>query len=164
MLSSSRTLGAILVSLALAAPLAGCTGLTPVYSARGLGTERVEISYAEPTNRLEQIIYQDLALRLGKSSGDVPKVRVSASQHSVGLTNGTVTAPSSQRQMIVTGRFWVTDATGKTVFSGTRSQTADYTSDPQTLSNQQAEVSAARQAALLLADTIRLEIIATLGR
>lgn len=164
MLSSSRTLGAILVALTLTAGLTGCTGLMPVYSERGLGTERVEISYAEPTNRLEQIIYQDLALRLGKSSGDVPTVRISASQHSVALTNGTVSAPSSQRQMVVTGRVRVTDAAGEVLFSGTRSQTADYTSGPQTLANQQAEISAARRAALLLADTIRLEIIAALGR
>jgi LPS-assembly lipoprotein len=164
MLSSSRTLGAILMALALTATLTGCTGLIPVHGQRGLGSERVEVSYEEPSNRLEQIIYQDLALRLGKSSGDVPRVRVSASQHSVALTNSTVSAPSGQRQMVVTGRIRVTDAAGEVLFSGTRSQTADYTSDAQTLANQQAEVSAARQAALLLADTIRLEIIAALGR
>lgn len=164
MSSSSRTLGAILLVLTLTAPLAGCTGLIPVYGAGGLGAERVEISYAEPTNRLEQVIYQDLALRLGKSSGDVPKVRVSASQHSVALTNSTVTAPNNQRQVIVTGNVRVTDAAGEVLFSGSRSQSADYTTDPQALSNQQAEAAAARQAALLLADTIRLEIIAALGR
>lgn len=162
MSSSSRTLGAILVALALTVPLAACSGLTPVYGDRGLGTERVAVSYAAPNNRLEQIIYNDLALRLGKSGPDAASVKVTASQKSIALTNNTITAPNSQRQVTVTARITVSKG-GETLFSGTRSQTADYTSDAQALSNQQAEISAARQAALLLSDTIRLEIIAALA-
>ena len=50
------------------------------------------------------------------------------------------------------------------LFTGTRSQTADYTSDAQALANEQAADSAAKQAALLLADTLRLEIYAALSK
>lgn len=164
MSSSSRTLRAMLVAFALTAPLAACTGLTPVYGERGFGAERIAVTYAEPNNRLEQIIYQDLALRLGKGGDDAATVRVSTSQSSQDLTNNTVTAPNVQKQMTVTASITVSDASGEVVFSGTRSQTADYTVDAQALSNQQAEASAARQAALLLSDTIRLEIIAALSK
>ena len=164
MSSSSRTLRAVVVALALTAPLAACTGLTPVYGERGLGTERIAVTYADPGNRLEQIIYQDLALRLGKGGVDPVEVRVSASQSGRGLTNNTVTAPNNQAQMTVTASITVTDAEGNTLFSGSRSQTADYTTDAQALSNQQAEASAARQAALLLSETIRLEVLAALAK
>ena len=151
-------------SVVLAAPmaLAGCTGLTPVYGPSGLGNERVEIRYAAPANRTEQIIYQDLALRLGKADGEVPLVKISASQSAAGLTNDTITKPTSQLQMIVTANITVTAADGRSLFSGTRSATADYTTDAQSLANQQAADDAAARAAHLLADTIRLEILAAL--
>jgi hypothetical protein len=164
MSSSSRTFGAILLAAALTAPLAACTGLMPVYSERGLGTETVAVAYAAPNNRVEQIIYQDLALRLGKSSGAVPVVKISATRNDVALTNNLVTAPNRQRQMRVTAKVSVTDVDGEVIFSGTRAQTADYTTDAQALANQQAEDDAARRAALLLAQTIRLEVIAALAR
>lgn len=66
MSSSSRTLRAVAIAVALMLPLAGCTGFMPVGGERGLGTERVEVSYGKPGSRLDQIIYQDLALRLGE--------------------------------------------------------------------------------------------------
>ena len=163
MWSFKRSLRAIAWSVVLAAPvaLAGCTGLTPVYGPNGLGNERVDVRYAEPASRTEQIIYQDLALRLGKASGDVPLVTVRASQRAVALTNDTLTLPNSQRQMTVTATITVT-AKGKSLFSGTRSATADFTTDAQSLANQQATDDAAARAAHLLADTIRLEILAAL--
>lgn len=164
MSSSSRTFGAILMAVALTAPLAACSGLTPVYGERGLGTETVEVAYAAPNNRLEQIIYQDLALRLGNSSGAVPVVKISASREASALTSNLVKAPNSPRQMKVTAKVTVTDISGDVIFSGIRSQTADYTTDAQALSNQQAADDAARRAALLLAQTIRLEVIAALSR
>lgn len=165
MSSSSRTLRAVAVALALALPLAGCTGFVPVYGERGLGTERVEVSYGKPGNRLDQIIYQDLALKLGKSSSpDAPVVRVATSNSSRDLTNNRVTAPNVQKQMTVSATVTVVDADGEIMLSVKRSQSADYTADSQALANQQAEATAARQAALLLSDTIRLEIIAALAK
>lgn len=164
MWSFKRTVHAIAWSVVLAAPvaLAGCTGLTPIYGANGLGSERVEIRYGAPNSRTEQIIYQDLALRLGKADGDVPLVTIATSQRATSLTNDTVNAPSSQRQMIVTASISVTSADGRSLFSGSRSATADFTTAAQPLASQQATDDAAARAAHLLADTIRLEILAAL--
>ena len=159
----SRSFGAALLAVVLVVPLAACTGLRPVYSDAGLGAQRIDVAYAAPGNRLEQIIYQDLALRLGKAEGQVPLVRISASQRSTSLTEGTVKSATTQRQITVTAKLTVTSADGRVLFSGARSQTADYTTDAQSLANQQAAESAARQAATLLAETLRLQIIAALS-
>ena len=165
MSSFSRVIGGALLALALVAPLAACTGLTPVYSDAGLGTKRVKVTYAEPANRLEQIIYQDLALRLGNQAGkSAPEVSITVTERHADLTNNTVTAATTQKQVTVTAKLSVTNAKGKVIFSGSRSQTADYTTDAQALANQQAAYTAARQAALLLSDTLRLEIIAALSK
>jgi hypothetical protein len=50
------------------------------------------------------------------------------------------------------------------LFSGSRSQTADLTHSAQSLANRQATESAERQAALLLADTLRLEVLGALSK
>lgn len=165
MSSFSRAVGGAILVLALVGPLAACTGLRPVYSDAGLGAQRVDVAYAAPANRIEQIIYQDLALKLGKGEGSVPTVAISASSGSAALTSDLIKSPTSQRrQMTVSARLTVTAADGTVLFSGSRSQTADYTTDPQALSNQQAAATAERQAAQLLADTLRLQIIAALAK
>ena len=162
MSSLSRALGAAVLAVALAAPLAACTGLRPVYSDAGIGAERVAVTYGAPRNRLEQIIYQDLALRLGKAQGDVPIVTVSASSRSAALTSDVVAL--AQRQVTVTATLTVRAPDGRVLFSGARSQTADLIHGAQVLANEQATVAAERQAALLLADTLRLQIIAALSK
>lgn len=164
MLSPSRLAGAALFGLALALPLAGCTGLTPVYGEHGAGAERLALRYGAPGNRLEQVIYQDLALRLGRAGGAVPVVSIAASSGSGALTSDLVTAPNRPRQVTVRARITVTAPDGTTLYSGTRTQTADYTADAQALANAQAADAAAEAAAHLLADTIRLELIAVLAR
>jgi hypothetical protein len=122
------------------------------------------VAYAAPNNRLEQIIYQDLALRLGKSGGSVPLVQISAWRGSENLTNNTVSSPTTPKKVTVWANLTVTAPDGTLLFSGVRSQTADYTHDAQSLSNQQATDTAERQAALLLADTLRLQVIAALSK
>lgn len=154
-----RGLGGALV-LAGALALGGCTGLRPVYSDATIASQRAEVRYAAPTNRLEQVIYQDLALRLGKSDGNVPTVKVEVSQDSVGLTSGNVDRPFDQRQMTVTAKITVTSPDDKVLWSGTRSQTADYNTSSQAGASRQAADDAALRAAKLLADTIRLQILA----
>ena len=152
MSSFSRVARTALVALALLAPLAACTGIRPVYTDAGLGMKRVNVAYAAPANRLEQIIYQDLTLRLGKAEGSVPRVTIGARRSADG------------RKVTVTASLTVTAADGVVLFSGTRSQSADYKTDSQALANQQAITTAERQAALLLADTLRLQIIAALAK
>jgi hypothetical protein len=164
MLSFSRAVGSALLAVALLAPLAACTGLRPVYGDSAFGAKRIDVVYAAPNNRLEQIIYQDLALRLGKGQGGGPTVAISAWASYPDLTNNSVSSPVNARQAIVYAQLTVTAADGTVKFSGQRSQSADFTRDGQALSNRQAEDSAARQAALLLADTLRLQIIAALSK
>ena len=167
MLSFSRAISTAVLAVALLTPLAACSsGFRPVYSEAGLGEKRVEVLYAAPNNRLEQIIYQDLALRLGKApaGASVPTVTVSAWAGYPGLTNNTVPNPENAREATVYAQLTVTAPDGTVLFSGQRSQSADWTSGGQTLANQQAQDSAARQGALLLSDTIRLQVIAAISK
>jgi hypothetical protein len=155
-------IAAVALALGVVPVLAGCSGLKPVYGdVRIGGQQAVELRYESPQNRLEQIIYQDLALRLGKSSGNVPMVRVTASQSSVSLA--AKAAGMEPQQMRVTASVVVTAPDGQVLLSRSRTQTADYTTGPQSLSNRQAAADAAERAARLLADTLRLEILAALA-
>lgn len=154
------------VLLALVSPLAlsACSSLRPVYGDNGLTNQAVALAYAKPANRLEQVIYQSLALRLGKSdSADAPTVTVVAKQSSRALTKGTAISPNEQRQMTVTADITLKAPDGKVLFSGTRAASADYTTDPQALSNQAAETEAAERAAKALAETLRLTLLAALA-
>jgi hypothetical protein len=164
MSSSSRLvrIAAIIAALAIVPALAACSGFRPVYGDASVGgQQQIAVSYASPKNRLEQIIYQDLALRLGTSTGNVPVVSVSVSQSSSTLAGKA--AGSTPREMRVTAKLVVTGADGTVLLNKSRSQTADYNSGPQELANQQAAADAAERAAKLLADTIRLEILAALA-
>lgn len=165
MWSSSRAVRIAGLLLGLVGPLtlAGCTGLTPVYGDNGLGAHRVEVAYDAPNNRLEQVIYNDLSLKLGKDQGEsTAKLSVAASQATRALTNDTVTSAALQRQMTVTARVTLVGPDGQVLYAGTLSQSADYTIGAQAFANQEAAANAAENAAKLLADTIRLEVLAAL--
>jgi LPS-assembly lipoprotein len=165
-MSSSRLNRAVWVmaaALAVAFPLAGCTTLKPLYGDEGLTTERITLTYAAPANRLEQVIYQELALRLGKSTGDAPEVAVTATSSSKALTAGNLSSPNRQRQMTVSATITLTATDGSVLFSGKRSAAADYTTNASALANQQAETEAAERAAKALAETIRLTLLAALA-
>ena len=51
-------------ALVMATALGACS-FTPVYSGALASQPSLDFAYAKSTNRLEQIIYQDLALRFG---------------------------------------------------------------------------------------------------
>jgi hypothetical protein len=164
MLSFSRAAASVLLAVALLAPLSACTGIRPVYSDAGLGAQRVHVVYAAPNNRLEQIVYNELALKLGNGGDNAPTVSVSAGSSIADLTTNTVSTPVNAKQVTVSATLTVTAPDGTVLFSGTRSQTADLTHDAQSLANRQATDSAERQAAVLVADTLRLEILGTLSK
>lgn len=107
--SEARQLRGLAWAVALVGALAlgGCTGLRPVYGDAGLTAQQVELRYATPTSRLEQVISRELALRLGKSDGDVPVVKVVTNESSRALTSDTVTRPFDQREMTVTAAITV---------------------------------------------------------
>lgn len=169
MWSSNRMVRAagIAVALALLPALGACSGLTPVYGTNQFTTGRIELAMSPPNNRVEQIIYQDLALHFTrKSAPRVPKLTVSAGAGAAQLTDTQNVVNTAQRPdvMTVTASITLVDADGKVLFSGSRSQSADYNSGPQVLANNQAANDAQARAAHLLADTIRLSVLGALGK
>lgn len=172
---SDRGLRAGLLALALFAPLAlaSCTSFAPVYGDNGIVNSELALTYAKPTNRLEQIIYQDLALRLGKSSdANAPLVTIKTSTKSRSLPTADA-SPVSQKQVTVTATITIAKletpttadaaAVMKTIYTASRNASADYTTGPQSLANQQAAEEASERAAKALAETVRLTIIAALA-
>jgi hypothetical protein len=143
--------------------LSACSGFTPLYGEGGVGNQRVAVHYAAPKTRLDQIVYEDLALKLGKSAGG-PLVTIVTWQVPKALTSRSVVAANQPYQVEVTASITVNAPDGKVIFSGLRSQTADYTQGAQVLANQQAAQNAAENAAHLLADTIRLAILGALSK
>jgi hypothetical protein len=164
--ASSRTtaaIRAILVALALTTTttLAACSSFTPVY---GIGVERHAVRYDKPASRLEQIIYQELALRLGRSSDpSAPLVRVTTSSALRDLTKTDVRRPSGQREAVVTARVELIDADGRVAFTATRSASALFTADSQALAETEAERDARERAAKALAETVRLTLLGALA-
>lgn len=155
----------LVLTLVLAPLLSACSSFTPVYGPSGISNSEVPLAYAAPANRLEQIIYQELALRLGKASGPAPTLDVDVTQASRDLTaNDTLVLPAIQRQVVVTAKIRLTDINGKTAFSGSRSASADYTTNGQGFASREAADDAARRAAKALADTIRLTILGALAQ
>lgn len=142
--------------------LAGCTSFRPVYGENGIGAERIALSYAKPTSRLEQIIYRDLALNLGRAAGG-PLLTVATKTNNRALTRSDVARPSQQREAVVTATIEVKDAAGSVVYNGERSAAASYSTDGQGLADAEALRNAEERAAHALAETIRLTLIAALG-
>ncbi len=131
----------------------------------GIGIEQQAFNYAKPQNRLDQIIYQELRLRLGRSNDPAaPTVRVTTSSALRDLTLTQVRAPSEPWEAVVTATLEVIDAGGKVLYSAQRSQTAQYMSNSQALSEAEAEREATERAAKALAETIRLTLIGALAR
>ena len=167
MWSSRRLLRNALIALGLlgATTLAGCSGLTPVYGERGIGTERQAFRYADPGNRLEQIIYQELVLRLGRTEDPMsPTVRIATSSYSRDLTRSNVAGPNEQSEAVVVATIQVLDATGKVTLQATRSAATVYTTDNQALASSEAERQAYEQAARELAETVRLTLLGALSQ
>ena len=154
-----------LALLAGAGTLTACS-FTPLYGEQSRTT--LNLAYAEPSSRLEQIIYQDLALRLGRSTAlDAPLVTISASSSSRRVGRTSSGSPATTYEAIVTASVTVS-APGnepdsvKTIYSTSRSASASYTTNGQRLADQQALEDAQERAALAVAQTIRLLLAANL--
>ena len=156
----------IALALSATAALSGCTGLRPVYGQPGAGVERHTFSYGAPVSRLDQVIYNELRLRLGPQSAapDAVKINITASNSARALTRTNVVKPSTQYETIVNATIRVVDADGTVLFSGQCRASADYEVVSQVLADTAAATDAAERAAKSLADTIRLTIIAALEK
>src|SRR5579863_563505 len=108
--SSGMRAGLVALALATGASLAACSGLHPVYGPGGLTQQQVALVYAAPTSRVEQIIYEDLALKIGTQSF--------SRQLTVQSTTAAAALPSLQMEMEVTADIKLTDVNGKVIFSG----------------------------------------------
>lgn len=164
-MSWSSSLRAVVLAVALAAPvLAGCSGLRPVYGTGGAVDGRLALNYADPASRLDQIIIQDLSLRLGKGGGlDAPLVRISTASGSRDLTRTAVARPVTQKEMAVTAVYSVVAPDGRVLLNGQRKATAQYSTSGQVLADEAAAKDASERAARAVAETIRLSILSQLA-
>ncbi len=166
--SSGARTGLIALALATAVSLGACSGFRPVYGPGGVTQQQVALIYAAPTSRVEQVIYEDLALKLGKATSNAPTLKITAQSFSRDTTVQSTTAaaalPNLQMEMEVTADIKLTDVNGRVIFSGMRSATADYTTNSQGLANDAASADAIKRAADALADTIRLTILGALSK
>jgi LPS-assembly lipoprotein len=153
------------LALAGATALSACSGFTPVYGERGIGVEKHAFRYDKPTSRLDQIIYQELVLKLGRTSDStVPMVRVTTTSSVRGLTKTNVSNPAAQNEAMVTAKIELVDADGTIAFTATRSASALYTADrAQALAETEAEKEAKERAARELAETVRLTLLGALA-
>ncbi len=154
------------IALAGAPLLAACT-LTPVYSGRLAETGAIALAYAKPVTRLDQIIYQELSLRFGRS--DSPAAALATVSTSVGgaRLGDTVTAnPNISYQVTVTATLAIThpDNPEAEPLVLTRKATADYQRGAQILNDQFSYDEASERAAKSAAESLRLAILATLTR
>lgn len=151
------------LALVLSAPIAlgGCT-LTPVYGDAAATGAALALTYAEPSSRLEQIVYQELSGRLGTSGPGAPlfSANVAVSATSIGLSD--VPSPVTDRQVVATITYSVTQ--GETILAdGTRSATSGYQTTGQIVADQAAQKGAEEQATRAAAETVRLALIAALA-
>lgn len=148
--------------LAAAISLGGCSGLAPVYGDQGL-SERLPLAYSKPATRLDQIVIQDLALRLGRSSGpDAVLVTITTAESSRELTMTDVETPREEQEVAVQVSYTLA-AGDRILAAGTRTATAGYAGVGQVLANDAARRDAAERAARAAAQTVRLSILADLA-
>jgi hypothetical protein len=169
MLSPERVCRNAFVALAFSLPalaLAGCT-LTPVYSDAAATQAKLRFHYLEPTSRLEQVVYQELALRFGGDAGEgAPRLRISVGQSVRDLTiSATKPAnPVDNLQVRVSGTASVVSADGSTLLlTVKRTASANYETNGQVFADREARNEAAERAARELAESLRLGLIAGLA-
>lgn len=161
---SSLSLRAALAALALGAALSlsACDGFTPVYGDNG-AAQAMQLQFANPTNPLEQIVYQDLQHHFGTSdSPDAPQVSVSVSTASRDLAQSVSGDPETSALMTASGVLHITRG-GQTILTASRQATATYTTDSQVIADNAAGNAAQEQAAHALAETLELTIISALA-
>ncbi len=154
--------GLAALSLGAAISLAGCNGLTPVYGGDGAAAA-MKLHFADPTNPLEQIVYQDLGRHFGLSdSPDAPQVSVSVSAATRDLAQSVSADPAESELVTASGVLHITH-NGQPVLTASRQATATYTIDSQVVADNSAADAAQEQAAHALAETLELTIMSALA-
>ena len=154
------------VILGFGATLGACS-FTPVYSGAMAEQPTLNLAYAKPNSRLEQIIYQELSLRFGTSqSPTAPLVSVSAASGASDMVITTTANPSKPLSVTVTASLTIAQRDGSDTppISYVRTASAEYTRAGQVLADNAAAGEAAERAARAVAESLRLAVLAGLGR
>lgn len=132
--------------------LAACS-FAPVYSS---GARITNLQFASPDTRLEQIVYQDLVTRFGRSTAPdalLVKVKVSSSSLLGTTLEGAITITRPDPSGVTEG---------EVLYRATRTASATSGDAQQSLADQQTGIDAAERAAHQLAETVRLTLLGVL--
>ena len=156
-----------------AALLSGCS-FSPVYGGNGsfgrgalADQPLLNFAYAKPNSRLEQVIYQELALRLGESTAQTaPLVQVSVGSIAGDVLLAVTPDPRKPVEVTIIASMTITarDGSGKAEVSITRRATASYTRVDQILADNAAASEAQERAAKAAAESLRLAVLANASR
>ncbi len=168
--SRSSSLVRVLAGVALlagAATTLGACSFSPVYGGALASQPMLNLAFAKPASRLEQVVYHELSLRFGSSdaaTAPLATVSVSSSTAAVGLS---VTAnPNKLYRAVVSATVTIArrDGTNAQPMSFTREASAEYTTSGQVLADTAAANEAAERAAKAAAESLRLAMLASLSR
>ena len=168
-MSWSRTLQRAVfagVMLSVGVTIGACS-FSPVYSGTLASQPGLDLAYAKPTNRLEQIVYQELSLRFGTSTAEMaPLATVVITGDASDMVVTTTTNPSKPVEVTVTATLTIMRRddleTKPTIY--VRTASADYTRSGQVLADNAAATEAAERAAKSAAESLRLAVLANLSR
>lgn len=158
---------ALIVPLALASAGLGACSFQPVYSGALAENPHLQLAYAAPKTRLEQIVYQELAFRLGKTTSPTApliSVTVSASDSEPYLSD--TKNPNKPREMTVSATLTITprDGVDSKPITITRTAKAQHTRSGQVLADDQSIIEAQERAARSVAESLRLAVLAALAK
>lgn len=156
-----KTLFLLAFAAAAAGSLSACSGLRPVYGDAGAIAAAADFDYAPPASRLDQLIYNELRLRLGPDTETPAAYRVTVVSGAApqAITRTNVVKPGTTHEATVTAHVTVSAPDGRVLFSGSRQQSALYVTTTQVLADTAAYNDAAERAAKELAEVVRLTII-----
>lgn len=143
-------------ALALVPLVAACT-LTPVHGPSG-SQQRLDLAYAAPNSRLEQVFYQTISARLGTDpapGAPLLSASISISAARVGLS--TVSSPVTDYQIVARASYRIT-RDGEVVHSGSRTATAGYQTTGQIVADDAARADAEERAVRAVAETVRMAL------
>lgn len=154
----------LLISVAM---MLGACSFSPVYSGTLASQPMLNLAFAKPTTRLEQVVYQELALRFGSSDAPTaPLATVSVAAVGGGTGLSATANPNKLSRTVVTATLTIArrDGTSAAPMTFTRQASAEYTTSGQVLADTAAANEAVERAAKAVAESLRLAMLAALSR
>lgn len=167
-MSLSRPFRVALIALSLAGGVAlSACSFQPVHSGRLAEAPAMQLAYAAPNTRLEQLVYQELSFRLGKTDNTTaPLVSVVVRPEVSTSFLSQTAAPDKLHEAKLTGVLTLTyrDTSGRAPLRITRTATAQFERNGQVLAESSAQIEAQERAAKSLAESLRLALLAAYSR